>query len=112
MVDYYNTAATESDFTLANLMDSFHKVKAGLDRLNEKALKSAAKMAEIECPTCHRKVTVINRGDIVACEHIIEALKATCAHASPGVRPDPLAMKVFRLDDGPARFDDSQFDLR
>ncbi len=106
-----STATTGSDFSLDDFLDNFHKVKAEFDRIDEKMLKSAAKVAEIECPTCHRKVTVINGGGIVACKHIIAALRDKCDPALPKMPLDQLAIKVFLLDDGPARFRCEQFPL-
>ena len=113
MTNYFTTA-TEGDFgSHADFMKSWPEIKAQFDRIREKTLRSMAELAEIECPKCHRKVTVINGGDIVVCEHLIAALRDKCEPAPPGMPLDPFATQVFLLDDGPARFrDDRHFASR
>ncbi len=107
MNSYATTSHCPDGWSTQDILKNLRKAKAEFDAIQERTLQSAAKVAEIECPVCHRKVTTINRGDIVACEHIIEQLKAACApppRFSDPMPSDPFAIKIFPLDDGPSRF--------
>lgn len=68
------------------MLRSFREAKAKMDGITRDMNRSLGELAELECPTCHRKVTAVNNGfgdTLVVCPHIYEELKRRIPPADP-----------------------------
>jgi len=92
--------------TQRDMMARALAAKTKMDALRAKELRSLAKVAEITCPACGRKVIVANRGfgdTLQVCEHIWNVLQGL-PKAKPQALDSLRGVRIELFDDGPARF--------